>query len=152
MGLDLMIPKLIAFWQKRGIITSPNSLEKIEQVSKKLFLELPDDFKELYRWTNGMELLFPNEFDEEGFLFYPIKGLENANMAFGGFQLTTKENIFIFADYMHESWWYGCEVLSRENYVIGIIPSEGAFKPITHSLEAFIGLYFEGSPKLYDYS
>jgi len=42
--------------------------------------------------------------------------------------------------------------LKKENkYVIGIIPDNLSFKPITSTLEEFIELYLGDSSKLYDY-
>lgn len=155
MGLNKImtaISLLIENWKKQNINITPMSNREIESFIKKTTIPLPNDFKELYSKVNGMKNLYPNEIDEEGFLFYPIESIISAENEFENSELRNKSKIYIFAEYMHKSWWYGLEIISDENYVIGIIPDKDTFKPITNSLSVFIELYIENSSKLYDYS
>jgi len=96
-----------------------------------------------------MESLYPNDFDKEGFLFYPLHGLVTIDREF----VDSEENdILVIANYMHKSWWYGLKILNGESYVIGIIPEKNKFKPIAGQLSEFLELYLNNSPRLYDYS
>ena len=155
MGLNKIksaISLLIEYWEKQNIAIIPTSIREIERLMKKGIVSLPNDFKELYSHVNGMKNLYPNEIDKEGFLFYPIESIVSAAREFENSELRSKNKIYIFAEYMHKSWWYGLEMISDNNYVIGILPDKNTFKPLTHSLSEFIELYVENSSKLYDYS
>lgn len=145
------INRLLEFWEKQNISTQPKTKQEIDDINNN-FLNFPSDFIEFYSKTNGMEILYPNEMDEEGFLFYPIEAVTPVIAEFDDSNLLNKEQILLFAEYMHKSWWYGIEMISGEQYVIGIISDKNSFKPITNSLAEFIELYLENSSKLYDYS
>lgn len=147
----LIITRLVAFWRSQKIEISTKTIEEIGLVERKLDLKLPDDFKTFYTRVNGMENFYPNEIDEEGFLFYPVDAIVSAEKELRDCNLVNKDKIFIFAEYMHKSWWYGFELKKENKYVIGIIPDNLSFKPITSTLEEFIELYLGDSPKLYDY-
>jgi len=155
MGLErtiLAVNLLLQFWKKQGIKILPKTANEVKVLQKNKGFELPNDFTELYIRVNGMKTLYPNEIDAEGFLFYPIEAVISVGNEFEGSLLENKEKIFIFAEYMHRSWWYGFERINSEQYIIGIIPDKDTFKPITNSLAEFIELYIEDSSKLYDYS
>jgi len=98
-----------------------------------------------------MENFYPNEIDEEGFLLYPVEAIVSADNELQNCNLVNKDKIFMFAEYMHKSWWYGFELKEGNKYIIGIIPDNSSFKPITSTLEEFIELYLGNSPKLYGY-
>jgi hypothetical protein len=110
---------------------------------------LPGDFVEFYLRANGMEDFYPNEMDNEGFLFHPVEALVSVSTEFSTSALANKERIFLFAEYMHRSWLYGFELLGDDDYMIGILEHENSFQPITNSLAEFIELYIADSPKLY---
>lgn len=148
----LVIDRLISFWRDQNIKITTKTLQEIDLIQKDKVLRLPNDFKELYSKVNGMEDYYPNEIDEEGFLFYPLEALIPVSREFEDSNLINKDRILIFAEYMHKSWWYGVEVKENFEYVIGIIPDKTIFKPITNSLAEFIELYIDNSTKLYDYS
>lgn len=147
----LITTKLLDFWRSQKIKISSKPLKEIELIERERNLKLPNDFKEFYSIVNGMIDLYPNEFDEEGFLFYPVNAILSANSEFLNCNLINKDKIFIFAEYMHKSWWYGFEFKERNEYIIGIISDSSSFKPVTNSLVEFIELYLENSHKLYDY-
>jgi len=148
----LIINLLIGYWRKQSIDIIPKSISDIESLVTQNAILLPSDFKELYSKVNGMKNLYPNEMDEEGFLFYPIEAIISAKDEFENSELINKDRVYIFAEYMHKSWWYGLEVISDNKYTIGIIPDKNTFKPITNSLVEFMELYIDNSTKLYDYS
>lgn len=145
------VHKLKKFWESQKIDIVPGSKEKVEYFQSLKGYHLPSDFKEFYFHLNGMEKYYPNNADENGFLFYPIESVDTANILFKGTQMRNCERVFIFCDYMQRSWWYGCEVLNKDNYAIGIISEPNSFKSICHSFAEFIELYINDSPVLYDY-
>lgn len=154
MGLEIKsetINRLIDFWQKQDILISKKTKEELDFIAQKNSLDLPDDFKKLYLSVNGMESLYPNEIDKEGFLFYPIEKILSPDSEFQKSNIEDKERIYLFAEYMHKSWWYGVKISNNHNYTIGIIPDKDTFKPITDSLKKFLELYLEDAPELYDY-
>jgi hypothetical protein len=65
--------------------------------------------------------------------------------------LECKNRIFIFAEYMHKSWWYGYKIQNDESYVIGILPDENTFKPFAPGLSEFIEMYIDNCSKLYEF-
>ncbi|PIF43382.1 SMI1/KNR4 family protein SUKH-1 [Chryseobacterium sp. 52] len=149
--LQDVITDLIVFWKKQNILICPTSEQKISEFQKNRYFKFPADFLEFYSKVDGMKTLYPNENDHEGFLFYPLDAVISVSNEFGDSALINKDQIFLFADYMHKSWWYGFELISADNYVIGIFSDKNSFKPITNSLADFIEMYMKDSPKLYDY-
>jgi len=135
---------------KQDIPVTCKSMEEIDRFEKNSALLLPDDFRIFYSVLNGMEFLYPNDIDKEGFLFYPLEAIISAADEFDSKTIPEK-NIIIFAEYMHKSWWYGIDVADNKNYVIGIIPHKDSFQPITTSLSEFIEFYIADAPCLYEY-
>jgi len=143
--------QLLKFWKNQKIISPPNSLDDILHFEFSRNMQLPEDFRQLFMMTNGMVNLFPNYFDEEGFLFYPLEELTTLEDELNITRDSTDEHILIFAEFMHKSWWYGVKFSKIvDNYEIGIIPEEDKFKVITRSLAEFISLYMKDSPILYE--
>jgi len=142
---------LTTFWDKQQIKFGRGSKEKIESFEKLKSYELPSDFKEFYSLINGMEEFYPNYMDDHGFLFYPIEAINPAIKEFKSSQMKNINSVFLFCEYMHRSWWYGCDVIDKDKYIIGIIPDKNSFKPICSSLVEFIELYVNDSSVLYDY-
>ena len=96
--------------------------------------------------------LFPNYFDNEGFLFYPLEELTTLEDEFGISRDSGVENCLIFAEYMHKSWWYGVKFSKFEDkYEIGIVSSADKFTIITRNLGEFIQLYMNDASVLYEY-
>ena len=148
----LVVEPLMKYWRKQNIDIIPKSVSDIEIWMSEKGIFLPGDFKELYSKANGMKNFYPNRMDEEGFLFYPIDSIISVKDEFENSELINNNRVYIFAEYMHKSWWYGLEIMGNNNYTIGIIPDKDTFKPISNSLIEFIELYIENSSKLYDYS
>jgi SMI1 / KNR4 family (SUKH-1) len=146
------IQTLIQYWKQQGISTLPGNPEKVEDFEKLNSFALPYDFREFYSLVNGMEGFYPNEIDKNGFLFYPIEAIVSAAVELPNSKMKNIGRIFLFCEYMHVSWWYGCDVIDTDNYNIGIIAGRNSFKPICTSLAEFIELYIIDSPVLYDYS
>ena len=144
--------QLLKFWEKQKILSPPNTLEDILHFGFSRNMQLPDDFKRLFMMANGMVNLFPNYFDNEGFLFYPLQELTTLEDEFDISKSSADEHCIIFAEFMHKSWWYAVKFSKdRDNYEIGIIPSVDKFKAITPSLVEFIHLYMNNSSVLYEY-
>lgn len=144
--------QLLNFWGNQEILSPPNTLDDILYFEFSRNMQLPEDFRRLFMMTNGMVNLFPNYFDNKGFLFYPLEELTTLEEEFEINRGTVVEPCLIFAEYMHKSWCYGVK-FSRlvDNYEIGIITSADKFKVITPNLGEFIHLYMNDSPVLYEY-
>jgi hypothetical protein len=152
-----MIYKLINYWKFQNIHVQLNSLDHIRKILESKSIMLPDDFIEYYQQVNGMGELYA-DFDKEGFSFYPIEELKTLETYHENYyrsrykdDLGELKNIVIFADYMHESWLYGLNVIDNDTYSIGISALYGQFKVITNSLQDFVKLYLEDSEVLYNY-
>ena len=76
------VSRLIEHWEKQNIGIVPMSVNEIESLLKKNAIPLPNDLKEFYSKANGMKSLYPNEIDEEGFLFYPVEAIISAEDEF----------------------------------------------------------------------
>jgi hypothetical protein len=112
---------------------------------------LPSDFIDFYVNVNGMSYLFPNDYDKNGFLFYPVEELITMQEEFSLMEESDLGSIVIFADYLLKCWYYGFRINKDFSYSIGIIPHAKKFKPITNSLDEFISLYLEHSDILADH-
>lgn len=151
MEIEATISLLITYWEKQGVKITPNTVDQIASIQRSNQILIPDDFKLLYSRVNGMKNFYPNEIDDEGFLFYPIEAVVSVDREFETSGLINKESIFIFSEYMHRSWWYAFKIVDDKNYQIGIIPNKNTFVPITTRLTEFIELYLEDDPRLYNY-
>lgn len=144
--------QLLEFWGKQKILSPPNTLDEILYFEFSRNMQLPEDFRRLFMITNGMVNLFPNYFDNEGFLFYPLQELTTLEDEFDINGGSAVEHCVIFAEFMHKSWWYAVRFSKiLDNYEVGIIPSVDKFKVITKNLGEFIHLYMNDSPVLYEY-
>ena len=147
----LIIDRLIEHLENQNIEINGKSFDDVEDILLADRLLLPADFKSFYSIVNGMESFYPNDTDDEGFLIYPFEAVISAHEEMENPTFKNSEFTFIFADYMHNSWQYAYQVNEDGSYLIGIIPEDSTFKPITHSLFDFIQLYIEDSEVLYDY-
>jgi hypothetical protein len=147
-----ILDELVQYWENQSIKISGLTKEKIKNIEKDKGITLPLDFVNFYRKVNGMEDLYPNWHDKEGFLFYPLEMVINYKEGVGFEVSPSVGNVLIFVDYLQKCWWYGVDVVSENEYTIGIIADGNTFKPITNSLFDFIRLYLLDSPVLYDYS
>lgn len=147
------IERLIVYWKDQEITSARLTSQEMEAFQRWRSIQLPQDFKEYYQRANGMKSYYPNYTDTEGFLFYPLENL----ISFGDEFSVKAENAglkrtYIFAEYMHKSWWYGVKLNAmNQTYEIGIIPDKERFKPITASLSEFIDLYLRDEAALYQY-
>ena len=74
-NFDTELTALKDYWETQSIYSTAKSIPEIS-----LFLfgdnfPLPQQFVKYFSVMNGMESLYPNSFDKEGFLFYPLHGL-----------------------------------------------------------------------------
>ena len=142
---------LSQYWKEQGIMKTVSDIKKIEDSEKLNGFTLPSDFKEFYSLINGMEGLYPNEIDKNGFLFYPIEAVVPVAVECPNSKMENINRIFLFSEYLQVSWWYGCDVIANDNYSIGIIADRDSFKPICNSLVRFLELYMSDDPILYNY-
>ena len=139
------------FWAQQNIVSPPNTLDDLLHFEFSKSIKLPDDFRQLFMMTNGMVSLYPNYFDKEGFLFYPLEELtiidEELNMPCA----IDADHCLIFAEFMHKSWWYGVKFSKfSDEYEIGLVCSADRFKVITRNLAEFLQLYMQDASILYD--
>jgi hypothetical protein len=150
--IEIAANQLLEFWRKQKILSPPNTLDDILYFQFSKNIQLPGDFRHLFMMTNGMANLFPNYFDNEGFLFYPLQELTTVEDELDINRDSSVEQCIIFAEFMHKSWWYAVKFSKFEDdYEIGIIPSVDKFKVITKNLAEFIYLYINDSSVLYEY-
>lgn len=144
--------QLVEFWQKQKILSPPNTWDDILHFEFSRSIQLPGDFRQLFLMTNGMVNLFPNYFDEEGYLFYPLEELTTLEEELDISNDSTVECCLFFAEYMHKSWWYAVRFSKgSDDYEICIVTSADKIKVITRSLEEFIQLYMKDDSILYEY-
>jgi hypothetical protein len=144
-----IVDRLIEYWIIEGIAIERNSVDKIKEVVSIKNILLPNDFIELYQKVNGMINLYPNDYDREGFLFYPVEALVTMDTEFGRKSNENLKNVILFANYLLKCWSYGLKVINDEAYEIGLISDHNTFNFITTSLSDFLTLYMEDSEKLY---
>ena len=150
--IETAAKELIKFWKLQKISSSGNTMDKIFQFESLKGVRLPNDFRRFYLLTNGMVDLFPNDFDDKCFLFYPLEELTTLDDELMRPRDPDSEICIIFADYMNCSWWYGVRFSNfKEGYEIVIIPSSDKYKVITQSLSEFIRLYMNDASALYEY-
>lgn len=149
--LEDAIKQLGQFWRKQKILSPPNDIQEILHFEFSKSVRLPDDFRHLFMLTNGMVNLFPNDMDDEGFLFYPLEELTTLEEEFEMERVSYAEGCIIFAEYLHKSWWYAVRFSTADaGYEIGIVAAADKFKVITRSLGEFLHLYMEDSSVLYE--
>lgn len=150
------INSLLEHWEKQGIKSVGRSVDEMALIETKLSISLPQDIKDYFRVVNGMEPLYPNYSDREGFLFYPLEKLTTYEKEFGvkSAKALVGKQCVIFLDYLQKSWWYGILTEINEspnNYAIIIIPNTERYKIVATSFAEFIDLYISDSPMLYDH-
>ena len=151
-NVENAIEQLEQFWRKQKIVSPSNSIDEILNFEFSKCVHLPTDFRYYYMLTNGMTELYPNDMDEEGFLFYPLQELTTWEDEFKTRSTSGLEHCLIFAEFMHKSWWYAVKFSKlSDKYEIGIIPSVNKFKVITQNIGTFIYLYIKDDPILYEY-
>lgn len=148
---ELAIDRLIYFWKSQDIAIVKGDTAMVAAVEDVLRCRFPADFRLYFSTVDGMKKKFPNETDNEGFLFYPIQEIRCVKEVFRNFTGENAPNIYIFADYLQQSWWYAFEILDSNTYSIGIMPYRDSYQQICSSLNEFIGLYITGSDRLYTY-
>lgn len=146
--MRLSIGALIEYWKKQKFKIIPISMEKITSLENEKGMIIPKDFVDLYTHVNGMRTHYAYDMDKNGFFFYSIYQIVSFEEELGNPLGSEQESIYIFAEYMHKSWWYAFET-TKDSYTIGLVPHGKDFIPITNSLSEFINLYLDDSPRLY---
>jgi hypothetical protein len=149
MEIKKALSDLQLFWENQNIKAIGKTIDSIKAFEQAKHIKLPEDFIEYFKTLNGMETLYPNDSDNNGFLFYPLEQLKFPHEKFGKADQKNKR-LMIFIDYMQESWWYGFRILENAKYEIGIIPSVDIFKPITNSFSEFVEFYIHDNEILYN--
>lgn len=141
-----VINELISYWKASDVDFDINNQSESAELLGNGFVNLPVDFVLFYKYINGT-----NDYDKEEFIFYKVQNLISLGQKFDLEKSNDLYDIVIFADYMHQSWWYGFRIINKYQYEIGIIPSSQKFKLITKSLTEFIEFYLKDSVMLYNF-
>ncbi len=150
MELKMTLHELLLHWKKQNIKLSGGcSDSRIQNFESQMNIVFPTDFLYYFKMTNGMESLYPNDADENGFLFYPLQGLKLVNTISDSTERLT--SCLIFANYMQDSWEYYVKFFSNNKYEIGIRPVSDVFNYITNSLSEFLHYYISDDAILYTY-
>lgn len=151
------IDNLLIYWENQNIKSKGKKQDEIENIEARLKIKFPQDVKQYFQMVNGMEKLYPNYTDHEGFLFYPLEHLTTYQEEFdlkSTNEFMLNYQCIIFSNYMQKSWWYGIlykKDESPDQYSIVIIPNSDSYKVISNSFAEFIAYYINDSPKMYDY-
>jgi len=147
--LSASISSLKILWANQNIPIKSSSEKEIKRVEMLKKIKLPNDLKFFYSEVNGMNGNYPDDMDDNGFLFYPVQHVLPYNKEFNSNNLDMNA-VYIFAEYLHKSWWYAFKNGSDSNtYRIMVIFSKDDFRFISNSLAEFIELYLCDSPALY---
>jgi hypothetical protein len=155
-GLRHSIEELLRYWQEQNIVSQGVTAADIHKAEKRLGIKLPSDIIRLYERANGMETLYPNYTDKEGFLFHPIQELTTFDHEFrheGNEGALNGSRCIIFLNYLQRSWYYGILIKPDrpDEYEIIIIPDASRYKTICASISEFIRIYISNSELLYEY-
>lgn len=150
MELITIVQKVKKYWQEQKIMTTGISVEQIDEICLQKGIILPPEFHVFYQELNGMTNLFPNDFDKEGYLFYPIQKIDFVPniLANPANNSSYVKDCIVFADYMHCSWWYVFRYSADGTLIVGL--DDGIqFNPITDSFATFLDLYLNDDTRLY---
>lgn len=127
--------RLLTYWQNGnvgfnpGLVREPCQLSDIETDISTYPLYLLS----LLSVANGMD--DNTEYDAEGFRFYSLKEVYRLSGS----------SLFVFADYLHESWLYGV----NDNGVFVIFNGIDNAELVASSMEAFLEHYLVNSDDIY---
>jgi hypothetical protein len=98
---------------------------------------------QIYTRTDGTFVPGNKGTDHNGFAFWRLRDIR-ADAQHG--------NVFVFADYMEESWWYGIALGGAANgngriFLLGDVSHKPLF--IAKDLREFATLYVRNDPRLY---
>ena len=145
------ISKLVAFWERQGIVSNGIDRSQILAKEESLGFKIPEDLKLLYEQVNGMERLYPNYLDEYGFLFYPLENLEIIKLKSDSFGPDITFECLCFANYLHRSWSYGVvgNHTASSGYSILLIGSQFDYRVLSNDLQDFLEKYLVDDSAIY---
>ena len=150
MNLLNIISNVRQHWQKQGVLSSVNTIASINKICALKNITLPADFVLFYSHLNGMEnyMIGSTNFDEEGFLFYPLDCIDFESKLISSGYLINNESDVVFAEYMHGSWHYVFRILENGSYSIGKNMGSG-YEHLASTLSEFLELYLRDDERLY---
>ena len=144
-GIYTMAQKLSALWREKGFSSNDVSISMTSLNFKNKLFELID-FRVFYSIVDGMDLIYPNDCDDNGFLIYPFTEIKNAN---NYLKTDIYDNCFIFGDFLHACWQYGVKIIGRDEYEVLLIKNKNEYSVISNSLEDFLMKYINKDESLY---
>lgn len=143
---------LVAYWASKGVQLAPGcSPVAIAQFERRYHVTMPPALRSCYLVADGMKKTFEDEYDSEGFCFWPLENvapLDECEKLKKWSEVPKGDGFFVFADYLHFSWVYAIRLsLGRSNLVA--IMGKRTPELVGVSFEDFIGAYVANSSRLY---
>jgi hypothetical protein len=129
------------YWKRTRVRCLPGLSErKIRAFERSHKFQLPEDFREYLRTTNGTVVLGTDGCDKQIYCLWPIEDYEVAGVGTGV--------AIVFADYCMSSWWFALYLVNGASAVI-LLPARGQALVVARSFLEFAELYIVDSPRLY---
>lgn len=152
-GMENSMKALTAHWASNGIQMAPGcSLDRIAEFERRYQVAMPAQLRAFYLSANGMSQTFDDEYDKNGFSFWPLERV----IPLADFLATNKwpelpaaVGFFAFADYLHLSWAYAIRLTPGHSNCVVIIGKE-PLELVSDSFEGFLNAYVTDSHQMYE--
>jgi hypothetical protein len=144
---------LVRHWEAQGLMLShPASAQQIAEFESAHGVKLTDDFGDYLRRVNGLVDIGWSGVDRNGFAFWPLRQMRNAQQydPDGQVAKSLKATCYVFADYRERSWAYAID-LGLWSLTRGQIVHVATLQPkvVASSFTDFVSLYLGDSRALY---
>jgi hypothetical protein len=145
--------EFVMYWNAQSIEIAPYSGKQRALLRRDTKgRPLPPPLIELYSSINGMKPKFPNDFDQNGFLIYPLSEVKSAEEEFQSKAPPDFPPCFIFADYLHKSWYYGItHNLNSDDFEVVLVYEPFNYSKVADSLYEFFKLYLVDDERIYEF-
>lgn len=133
-------------------------MQDIIQFEQHRRLRLPDEFKQYLCIANGMAQKPPKDVDEDGYSFWPLERMTDAQEEFSNTSNHAKiplnsalRDYLIFADYMQWSWTFAIKTTNHESATTPVyrVDSPDHVHKIAESFHDFLNMYVNDAERLY---
>lgn len=136
--------ELLRYWRNNAVPYLPGVREsEIALFEQRYSVRTADDFRQFYLRTDGTFVPGATGCDAQGFAFWRLRDVRR----------DSESGVFIFADFMDESWWYAVDLSPAEHEQPGAVSLFGGppFRPVTiaSSVSDFVSLYLSNDKRLY---
>lgn len=144
---------LISHWAATGVEVEPGcSPARIAEFESRYGVAMPPDLRSSYLAANGMKKTFKDEYDPEGFCFWPLEDvapLDDCAVLESWPEIPREHGFFVFADYLQLSWAYAIRLVPGRPNVVLLI-GKAAPQRVGSSFTEFVEAYVADSPRLYE--